>query len=74
MAPIRVGFIGLSKVGWGPAAHLPYLLANPDKYSIVAICNTNVESSRRAIELYGLPEGTKAYGDAKGECSVPLPT
>ncbi|KAF8846918.1 NAD-binding Rossmann fold oxidoreductase family protein [Acephala macrosclerotiorum] len=62
MAPIRVGFIGLSKTGWAPGAHLPYLKAS-DKYEITAICNSSVESSKAAIELYGLPGSTKAYGD-----------
>ncbi|CZR54084.1 related to dehydrogenases and related proteins [Phialocephala subalpina] len=61
MAPIRVGFIGLSKTGWGPGAHLPYLQAS-DNYQIVAICNSSIESSKAAIELYGLPSTTKAYG------------
>ncbi|KUJ11056.1 oxidoreductase [Mollisia scopiformis] len=62
MAPIRVGFIGLSKTGWAPGAHLPYLKES-DNYQIVAICNSSVESSKAAIETYGLPTSTKAYAD-----------
>jgi len=62
MAPIRVGFLGLSKEGWAPEAHLPYLKASPN-YEIVALCNSSVESSRAAIKAYSLPESTKAYGD-----------
>ena len=65
MAPIKVGFLGLSKSGWAPGAHLPYLQASPD-YEIVAICNSSVESSKEAIKLYKLPESTKAYGDPEG--------
>ncbi|KAG4439576.1 hypothetical protein IFR05_004924 [Cadophora sp. M221] len=62
MPPIRVGFIGLSASGWAPGAHLPYL-KNSDKYQIVAICNSSVESSKAAIAKYELPESTRAYGD-----------
>jgi len=62
MAPIRVGFIGLSKTGWAPGAHLPYLKES-DKYEIVAICNSSVESSQEAIKTYSLPASTKAYGN-----------
>jgi len=62
MAPIRVGFLGLSKSGWAPGAHLPYL-RDSDKYEIVALCNSSVESSQEAIKLYSLPSTTKAYGD-----------
>lgn len=62
MAPTRIGFIGLSAAGWGPSAHLPYLQVS-DKYEIVAVCNSSVESAQHAIELYKLPSSTKAYGD-----------
>jgi hypothetical protein len=65
MAPIRVGFLGLSKGGWARGAHLPYL-EKSENYQIVAICNSSVESSRDAIKLYNLPEGTRAYGDPEG--------
>jgi predicted dehydrogenase len=65
MAPIRVGFLGLSKTGWAPGAHLPYLKASPD-YEIVAICNSSVASSEEAIKLYSLPATTKAYGNPQG--------
>ncbi|TVY36898.1 Galactose/lactose metabolism regulatory protein [Lachnellula subtilissima] len=62
MAPTRVGFIGLSKVGWAPKAHLPYLQSSPD-YEIVAICNSTVESSKASIKAYGLPSSVKAYAN-----------
>jgi predicted dehydrogenase len=65
MPPIRVGFLGLSQSGWAPGAHLPYLQASPD-YEIVAICNSSVESSKKAIKLYWLSDATKAYGDPEG--------
>ena len=47
-APIRVGFIGLSGKGWGPSAHIPYLITSP-KYKIVAVCNTSVASAAASI-------------------------
>ncbi|KAK8127203.1 oxidoreductase [Apiospora sp. TS-2023a] len=61
MAPIRVGFIGLSKTGWAPVSHLPYL-KQTGKFEIVAIQNSSVESAREAIKIHGLTESTKAYG------------
>lgn len=66
MAPIRVGFLGLSKAGWARNAHLPFLKSS-EKYQIVAICNSSVESSEAAIKLYDLPAETKAYGDPEGQ-------
>jgi predicted dehydrogenase len=65
MAPIRVGFIGLSKSGWARRAHLPYL-ANSDKYQIVAVQTRSLESAKESIKLNGLPETTKAYGNPEG--------
>lgn len=65
MTPIRLAFIGLSKVGWAPKAHLPYILSSPD-YEIVAICNSSIESAKEAIQLYKLPGSVKAYGDPEG--------
>ncbi|KAH7354840.1 NAD-binding Rossmann fold oxidoreductase family protein [Rhexocercosporidium sp. MPI-PUGE-AT-0058] len=62
MPPIRVGFIGLSASGWAPGAHLPYL-KHSNKYQIVAVCNSSVESSKAAIVKYELPQSTRAYGD-----------
>ncbi|KAI8629729.1 NAD-binding Rossmann fold oxidoreductase family protein [Xylariaceae sp. FL1651] len=62
MAPIRVGFIGLSSSGWARGAHLPYL-QNGGKYEIVAICNSSAKSAQDAIALYNLPSSVKAYGD-----------
>ncbi|KAH8674623.1 oxidoreductase [Tricladium varicosporioides] len=61
MAPTKVGFLGLSTVGWARGAHLPYLQASSD-YEIVAVCNSSIESAQHAIKLYELPESTKAYG------------
>ncbi|KAL3417618.1 oxidoreductase family protein [Phlyctema vagabunda] len=70
MAPIRVGFIGLSKSGWALNAHLPYLKAS-DKFEIVAIQNSSVESAQEAIETHGLPASTKAYGDPQDLANDP---
>ncbi|KAI1855808.1 hypothetical protein JX265_012071 [Neoarthrinium moseri] len=73
--PIRVGILGLSAGGsWAVAAHLPYLNSSA-KYSITAVCNSSVESSKAAIEKYGLPSSAKAYGrpeDLAGDADVDL--
>ena len=54
MARIGVGIIGLSATGgWASIAHLPYLRQS-DKYEIVALTNSSLDSSRQAIEAYGL--------------------
>ncbi|KAL7939285.1 hypothetical protein V8C35DRAFT_286226 [Trichoderma chlorosporum] len=68
MAPIRTAIIGLSSTAttsWASAAHLPYLLSarGREKYQIVALCNSSVESAKHAIEAFKLPPGTKAYGN-----------
>jgi predicted dehydrogenase len=75
MAPIRTALIGLSGAppsnyegtNWAANAHLPYLMASPH-YTIVALLNSTAASARAAIERYGLPESTRAYGDPNGEC------
>lgn len=69
MAPIRVGFLGLSKSGWAPNAHLPYLKASPN-YEIVALCNSTLESAQEAIKLYKFPSTVKAYGNPQGLCCI----
>ncbi|EON69207.1 hypothetical protein W97_08466 [Coniosporium apollinis CBS 100218] len=65
MAPIRIGFIGLSAAasgsGWANSAHLPYL-RNTSKYSIIALCNSSVEAAQASVKANGLPAETKAYG------------
>ena len=66
MAPIRVGLIGLpanAKTSWASGAHLPYLQAAKEKYEIAALCNPSVGAAKSAIEAYGLPASTKAYGN-----------
>ncbi|KAM0262140.1 hypothetical protein ACHAQJ_001883 [Trichoderma viride] len=68
MAPIRTAIIGLSgsaTTSWASSAHLPYLLSarGRERYQIVALCNSSVEAAKRAIEVFKLPPGTKAYGD-----------
>jgi predicted dehydrogenase len=62
MAPIKIGFIGLSSSqSWAVWAHLPYL-KNNSKYELVALCNSSVDSAKAAITNHGLPPTTKAYG------------
>jgi predicted dehydrogenase len=61
MAPIKIGFIGLSSgQSWAVWAHLPYL-SSTQKYEIVALCNSSVDSAKTAIATHGLPATTKTY-------------
>ncbi|EXJ76535.1 uncharacterized protein A1O5_01043 [Cladophialophora psammophila CBS 110553] len=68
--PIRVGFIGLSSHenihlagSWGKKGHLPYLAHSPD-YTITALCNSSLESAKKAAELHGLDVSkVRTYGD-----------
>lgn len=69
VSPVRIGLIGLSKsaaVSWASVAHLPYLLSAHGKarYEITALCNSSVESAKKAVEAFKLPPATKTYGDA----------
>lgn len=69
MAPIRLAIIGLSSsavTSWASSAHIPYLLSARGriKYNIVALCNSSVESAKKAIRAYDLDvDKTRAYGD-----------
>ncbi|KAJ4303375.1 hypothetical protein N0V90_002268 [Kalmusia sp. IMI 367209] len=61
MAPIKIGFIGLSSSqSWAVWAHLPYL-KNTTKYQVVALCNSSLASAEAAIKVHNLPPTTKAY-------------
>lgn len=77
MAPIRLAIIGLSSsavTSWASSAHLPYLLSarGRTKYNIVALCNSSLESAKKAIQTYGLDvEQTRAYGDPKALAADP---
>ena len=51
---INVGFIGLSATGqWAKDAHEPYLKNSPI-YTIKAIANSSIESSKSAAEAFGI--------------------
>jgi predicted dehydrogenase len=76
--PIRIGFIGLSSNNkpqyagaWGQNAHLPYL-RNTDDFVITALCNSSVESAKKAIQVHGLDASkVRAYGDPTSLASDP---
>ncbi|KAF2436757.1 NAD(P)-binding protein [Tothia fuscella] len=80
MAPIHLGLIGLSSLtgekpatpgdGWAASAHLPYLLSSP-RYEITALCNSSVESAKKAVEHYNLPATTKTYGSPEDIANDP---
>ena len=75
---IRVGFIGLSSNAspafagaWGKNAHLPYLTKSED-YIITALCNSSIESAKKAIQLHGLDSSkVRAYGDPESLANDP---
>ncbi|KAF7563649.1 hypothetical protein G7046_g434 [Stylonectria norvegica] len=78
MAPIRVGIVGLnsfivtegfSNGQWG-LQHLNALVASP-YYEIVAVCNSTVESSQKAIEVHKLGPAAKAYGSSEDLANDP---
>lgn len=74
MSPTRVGVIGLSQSSlssWASVAHLPYINASEGKYEIKALCNSSVESAKKAIDAYNLPSLTKAYGDPQDLANDP---
>ena len=76
MAPIRIGFIGLSANrddAWANYSHLPYLQspAGKEKYTIVALANTSAEAALKAIEAFKLPASTKAYGSPEDLAADP---
>jgi len=71
MAPIKVGFIGLtsplsepnSGTGWAVTAHLNYLQNNGGKYVVVALLNSSKEKAEAARDKFELGNGVKCYGD-----------
>ncbi|GIJ84621.1 transcription regulator gal80 [Aspergillus pseudoviridinutans] len=65
---INVGIVGLSAGGgWAATAHLPYLQQS-DKYTITAVCNSSTDTSRKAIEKYGL-DSADAFSDVTTMCT-----
>lgn len=78
MAPIRVGIIGLSPAKefngggtWTAAVHLPALQSLPEKYTIVALANSSVESAKKSAAAHNLPTSVKAYGNAQDLANDP---
>ncbi|KAI0975398.1 oxidoreductase [Xylaria arbuscula] len=77
MPPTRVGIVGLKPrpAGlsqaqlsqlpgfWAGNSHLPALRYMPQEYEVVAVCNSNIESAKKAIETHSLKESVKAYAN-----------
>lgn len=71
MAPIRIGFIGLSAQGsWATNSHLPYL-KQTERFVIAALCNTTVAAAEAARAKYSLPPSTKCYGSPEDLANDP---
>ncbi|KIK69124.1 hypothetical protein GYMLUDRAFT_35185 [Collybiopsis luxurians FD-317 M1] len=52
--PIRLGFVGLSSKGWPATMLAPPLFKAPliSKYTLVAVCTTNLESAKASAAKY----------------------
>lgn len=66
--PINVALIGLSAsatTSWASNAHLPYLISpnGKQKYNLIALLNSSVETAKQAIAHYNLPHEIRAYGN-----------
>ncbi|TFY77183.1 hypothetical protein EWM64_g6826 [Hericium alpestre] len=55
MAPIKIGFVGLSSRGWASTNLAPPLLKSPlsDQYTLTAVSTSSAESARVSAEKYG---------------------
>lgn len=51
MAPIKVGFVGLSSSGWASSVLAPSLL-NSDRFTLAAVSTTSSESANASAEKY----------------------
>jgi hypothetical protein len=74
--PVRAALIGLSSsavTSWASAAHLPALLTatGRSKITITALSNSSTEAAKSAIQRYGLPNETKAYGSPEDLAADP---
>lgn len=74
--PFRTAIIGLSSTAvtsWASTAHLPGILSvtGRSKVLIKALLNSSVNAAKSAIETYGLPPDTKAYGSPKDLAADP---
>lgn len=66
---IRVGFIGLNPDShWAATAHIPALQSLGDKFEVVAVANSSIESARRTAEAMNLPH---AFGSAEELANSP---
>src|SRR5690606_967832 len=53
--PIRVGIIGLNPgIHWAATAHMPALAALADRFEVVGVANSSVQSARHAAQAFGL--------------------
>lgn len=55
MSKIRLGFVGGGKGSWTDNAHIPGLKYLTDKFEIVAVSTTRIESSKAFAEEHNIP-------------------
>ena len=71
--PIRVGFIGLNPDShWAATAHLPALKSMPDRFEIVGVANSSLESSQRTATALGLAHAFTSPKDLVASPEVDL--
>lgn len=61
MEPVKLGIIGIGYIATN--YHLPILLRMKDKVSIVALCDTDEESLRKALAQFGINRVYKDYDE-----------
>ncbi|MFD2017951.1 Gfo/Idh/MocA family protein [Vibrio olivae] len=61
---LKVGFIGLNPDShWAAMAHLPALQSMPEKFTIVGVANSSLESAQRTAEALKLPHAFASAQD-----------
>ena len=69
MPKIRAGIVGLGAgQGWAAVAHLPALRALHEKFEIVGVANSRLESSQAAANAHGIP---RAFANAANMAASP---
>jgi predicted dehydrogenase len=70
---IRVGIVGLQPGrSWAAVAHLPALRQLADRFEIVGVANSSLESSRAAAEACGVPQAFASVEEMASSDAIDL--
>jgi hypothetical protein len=70
---IRVGIVGLQPGrSWAAVAHLPALRRLADRFEIVGVANSSLESSRAAAEACGVPQAFASVEEMASSDAIDL--